>query len=497
MIKSDNDFQEKEPVSRRRFLGQAAAATAAFTIVPGHVIAGMGHTPPGDKLNIAGIGIGGKGKYNLRNMAGQNIVALCDVDWDYAGPVFDEYPRARKYRDYRVMLEKQKDIDACMIATPDHTHAIPAMMAMQMGKHVYVQKPLTHSVWESRQLAMAARKYRVATQMGNEGHSSDEVMELAEMIQSGLIGDIREIHTWSDRPIWPQGLRRPVATPEVPETLSWDLFLGPAPERPYHPDYTPWDWRAWWDYGTGALGDMGCHILDTVFYSMNLKYPVKVHASSTEVNMESAPHASRVHFVFPERNALPNLSMPEVEVTWHDGGLLPERPEELPDGKEIWPGGNLFIGEKGKILCSTYAREVIVLPEGLTYSGSGQVHKRIPDHPLGGGRHEMEWVEACKTSPESREGPSSNFDYAGPLTEMVVMGNLAVRAQSLHRILEWKGEEMEFTNIGENEEMEVLATDFDTLIEEKNRYGTRRISVPAREMVSKWVKHEYREGWSW
>ena len=273
-----------DSVSRREFIGRASAAAAGIVILPGRVVSGLGHIPPSDKLNIAGIGIGGKGRVNLDNMVGQNIVALCDVDWDYAGPVFEAYPGAAKYKDFRIMLEKQKDIDAVVIATPDHTHYHPAVMAMEMGKHVYVQKPLTHSIWESRELTNLARKYRVATQMGTEGHSSDPVRKVAEIIQSGIIGEIREVHAWTNRPIWPQGLNRPTEEVKVPETLAWDLFIGPAPYRPYNPAYTPWSWRAWWDFGTGALGDMGCHVLDVPFYALRLGYPVAFLASSSPVN---------------------------------------------------------------------------------------------------------------------------------------------------------------------------------------------------------------------
>src|SRR6056297_3685303 len=230
----------KKSFSRRNFIGTTAAAFAGISVIPSHAVAGLGHTPPSDKLNIAGIGIGGKGKVNLRNMVGQNIVALCDVDWDYSGEVFKTYPKAKKWKDFRRMLEKQKDIDAVVIATPDHTHAVQAMMAMQLGKHVYCQKPLTHSVWEARQLTEAARKYQVATQMGNEGHSNDNVYKVTELIQAGIIGDVYEVHASTNRPIWPQGLERPEEKMKIPDKLDWDLFLGTAPYRPYHEAYHPW-----------------------------------------------------------------------------------------------------------------------------------------------------------------------------------------------------------------------------------------------------------------
>jgi predicted dehydrogenase len=484
-------------LSRREFIGITATAAAGFTILPNHVISGLGHKAPSDKLNIAGIGIGGKGKVNLRNMVGQNIVALCDVDWDYAAPVFKKYPKAKKYKDFRKMLEQQKDIDACVIATPDHTHVHPAMMAMSMGKHVYVQKPLTHTVWESRKLAQAAGKYKVATQMGNEGHSSDNVRKLAELIWNGTIGEIREAHAWSDRPIWPQGLKKPENSMDVPDYLDWDLFIGPAEYTPYHSDYHPWSWRAWWDFGTGALGDMGCHILDTVFYSLKLKYPTHAQASSTTVFSESAPNASRVEFTFPARSSLTNLNLPEVKVTWHDGGLQPPRPKEMPAGKSLATNGNLFIGTKGKIWCNQYASEILVLPTDMNYSEPPEMVKRIPDHPLGGGRHEMDWVRACKESPENRRKPASDFEYAGPLSEMVLMGNLAVRLQKLNKKLEWDGENMKFKNISPNEEIQVVTSHEYKKVEGHPRFHTDHKTLNAYDAAREWVKHSYRDGWEW
>jgi predicted dehydrogenase len=241
-------------------------------------MAASGGTPPSEKLNVAGIGVGGMGKSNLKNLSDENIVAICDVDEKYAGKVFDEYPQAKKYSDFRKMLEKQKEIDAVVVATPDHTHAVISMMAMKMGKHVYCQKPLTHSVYEARMLTEAAREYKVATQMGNQGHSGEGVRLICEWIWDGAIGAVREVHAWTNRPVWPQGIDRPQESPAVPATLDWDLWLGPAPVRPYHPSYLPFNWRAWLDFGTGALGDMACHVLDPVFWALKLGYPTAVEA---------------------------------------------------------------------------------------------------------------------------------------------------------------------------------------------------------------------------
>jgi predicted dehydrogenase len=491
-----NKTRSSDPVSRRAFIGRASAAAAGMIILPGHVISGFGHIPPSDKLNIAGIGIGGKGKVNLDNMVGQNIVALCDVDWDYARPVFEAYPDAVKYKDFREMLEKQKDIDAVVIATPDHTHYHPAVIDIEMGKHVYVQKPLTHSIWESRELTKLARKYRVATQMGTEGHSSDPVRKVSEIIQAGIIGEVREAHAWTDRPIWPQGLNRPTEEVKVPETLAWDLFIGPASFRPYHPAYTPWSWRAWWDFGTGALGDMGCHVLDVPFYALKLGYPIAFQATSSPVNVESAPLASRVEYTYPERETLPGVKLPEVKLTWHDGGLLPSRPEELPDGEIMGNpgGGNLFIGTKGKLICDYYGGNHKILPLDFSYNDPPESIARIPDDPLGGGRHEMDWVRACKENAENRKEAASNFELAGPLTEMVLAGNLAIRLQDLNREIKWDGGNMKITNIDESEMINLITSQTNYQGEKWTPYfHTKTKEVPALETASEWIRHMYRE----
>lgn len=484
----------KTSCSRRQFIGTSATALAAFSIIPSHAVAGLGHLAPSDKLNIAGIGIGGKGKVNLRNMPGQNIVGLCDVDWDYAGDVFKTYPKARKWKDFREMLEKQKDIEAVVIATPDHTHAVQAMMAMQAGKHVYVQKPLTHTVWEARELTEAARRYKVATQMGNEGHSNDEVRLVTELIQAGVIGDVYEVHATTNRPIWPQGLHRPDEVHDVPKTLDWDLFLGSAAYRPYNEAYHPWSWRAWWDFGTGALGDMGCHVLDVPFYSLNLKYPVKVQSSSTVVNTESAPQASRVEFTFPARKNLPYCAMPELKLVWHDGGLVPRRTDDLPDNLSL-EQVNLYIGTKGKIVSNNYGEHFKVIVDD--YKQPPQTIDRVPDHPLGGGRHEMDWVRACKEDAGSRKEACSNFEYAGPLTEMVVMGNLAVRLQGLQRELEWDGNAMQFKNIGADEKLKLITSHQYKKVNKRPQFRTERMEVNALEFANELIRHTYRDGWGW
>ncbi|MCK5729919.1 MAG: Gfo/Idh/MocA family oxidoreductase, partial [Draconibacterium sp.] len=332
----------KSNFSRRNFLETTAAAVAGFSIIPRNAVAGLGHVAPSDKLNIAGIGVGGKGKVNIANMPGQNIVALCDVDWDYANPVFEKYPKAKKWKDFREMLDKQNDIDAVVIATPDHTHTVTAVAAMELGKHVYLQKPLTHSVWESRYLTKLAEKTGVVTQMGNEGHSSDTVYEVAEVVQSGCLGTVKETHVWTNRPIWRQGMPKPLKEVKIPKTLDWNLFIGPAEMRAYNPEYHPWIWRGWWDFGTGALGDMGCHLLDVPNFALKLGAPTAFQASSSLVNTESAPVSAKVSFLFPARKNLPYCALPELELTWYDGGLMPARPFDLPLDAPMNPGGGFM-----------------------------------------------------------------------------------------------------------------------------------------------------------
>jgi len=443
--------KKKRQMNRRDFLLSTASGAAAFTIVPRHVLGGWGGTAPSEKLNIAGVGVGGMGKNNLKNLGDENIVAICDVDEKYAGKVFDEYPQAKKYTDFRRMLERQKEIDAVVVGTPDHTHAVISMMAMKMGKHVYCQKPLTHSVYEARMLTEAARKYKVATQMGNQGHSGEGVRLICEWIWDGAIGPVREVHAWTNRPVWPQGIERPKETPAVPATLDWDLWLGPAPVRPYHPAYLPFNWRAWWDFGTGALGDMACHVLDPVFWSLKLGYPTAVEAChSYEVremwkrvdNKETYPSASMVRYEFPARE-----DMPPVKLKWYDGGMLPPRPEELEPGRQMGKDGSgvIFVGDKGKLMCGTYGDSPRLIPEGRMreYERPGKTLERI-EGDVGG--HEKNWVRACKGG----EPACSNFDYAGFLTEAVLMGNLAIRCPGER--LNWDGENMKVTNVPEANE---------------------------------------------
>ncbi|NQZ78805.1 MAG: Gfo/Idh/MocA family oxidoreductase [Ekhidna sp.] len=478
--------------NRREFIKRSAAAVAGLTIVPSNVVAGLGYTPPSDKLNIAGIGVGGMGKRNLKKMNSQNIVALCDVDWKYADRCFKDYPDAKLYKDYRKMLEEMdKDIDAVMISTPDHTHYVSAADSMRAGKHVYVQKPLTHSVYESRMLTKIAEETSVATQMGNQGNSGEGIRQICEWIWNGEIGEVKEVHAWTNRPIWPQGLERPTEQAAVPSTLDWDLFLGPAPDRPYHPAYTPWNWRAWWDFGTGALGDMGCHIIDPVFKALNLGNPTSFEGSSSQVNTQSAPMSETVTYYFPEREAIGKTKMPAVTFKWYDGGLMPERPEGLADGQRMGDGGGgaMFVGSKGTLICSTYARNPYII--GRENPSVPQTLRRVETS------HEMDWVRACKEKPKNRVEASSHFGYSGPLNEVVVMGNLAVRLQDLKRKLEWDAENMRITNISDSDEIRVVTSDKFTVIDGDPRFDTQYAKINAKQAAEDYVKRAYRKGWNY
>jgi predicted dehydrogenase len=484
--------------TRRNFIKKTAIAGAAFSVVPSHVVSGLGYRAPSDTMNIVGIGVGGKGHANLLAMRPENIIGLCDVDWKYSAPRFKDFKNAKKYWDWRVMFDELGDsMDAVMVATADHTHAIMAATALAMGKHVYCQKPLTHSIYESRLLTRLARKHRVATQMGNQGNSGYGVRKLCEWIWNGEIGEVREVHTWTNRPIWPQGLQRPTQKMTPPDTLNWDLFIGPAPERPFHEIYHPWNWRGWWDFGTGAFGDMACHIIDPVYQALKLGYPDSVQGSSTLLNTESAPQAEKVKFSFPARNNMPKVNMPAAEVYWYDGGLMPDRPDNMPDGESFMNdgmGGCMFVGSEDTLLCDTggfnprllSGREPKV-PETL---------RRI-EGAIGyvDGPHEQDWIRACKESPENRTESTSNFGYAGPFNEMVLLGVLAIRLQSLNKTLKWDAENMIFTNITEEETIRVVTSDEFKVLDGHPHFETKYATFNALDAARAYIKHDYRKGW--
>jgi predicted dehydrogenase len=481
-------------VSRRQFIRTVGTTGAGLTILPRHVL-GRGQTAPSDRLNIAGVGVGGMGKINLLNAAlGNNIVALCDADWGFAGRAWDtlgddlkresdrlpkvtdplarsrsveridslkqiignDLPRITRYRDYREMLEKQKDIDAVIIATPDHLHAPVAMAALDEKKHVYVQKPLTWSVHEARELAKKAKNTKVATQMGNQGHSWDDGRRAVEWLWAGAIGDVTEAHIWTNRPLayWPQGIPRPqvqrnlsdarwnmagvmarlsnaLGLYSAPETLAWDLFLGPGPVVEYHPIYHPFNWRGWVDWGVGAIGDMGAHLIDHAYWGLDLGFPTTVETVSTPFNGACYPMATMTHYEFPARGSRPALKM-----TWYDGGLVPPRPAEL--GEEVLKaeGGALLVGSKGKLLYDTYGQNSRLLPKSL-HDATGAPPQKLSRVTVS---HEQDWANAAKGKNE----PSCPFEYAARLTEVMLLGIVALRAgQKLH----YDAEEMRITNV--------------------------------------------------
>jgi predicted dehydrogenase len=427
-------------ISRRDFMG-AAAAVAAFTIVPRHVLGGPRQIPPSEKINIAAVGTGGRGSSNIESLKSQNIVALCDVDWRHARGMFRRYPKATKYKDFRRMLDiEDNNIDAVIVSAPDHIHAVASMAAIKRGKHVYCEKPLTHSVYEARVVAKAAREAGVATQMGNNGQASEGTRLMSEYIWGGAIGPVREVHVWTDRPLrglsdvyWPQGVGRPEDTPAVPDTLDWDLWLGPAPKRPYHPSYAPFKWRGWWDFGTGALGDIGCHSIDPIWRALKLEAPLTVEAACTLVNDETYPVASRVTYQFGARG-----DMPPVKMHWYDGGMRPPRPDELDEGQQFGDNGTLFVGDKGKM----FGHMVIPESRRKEFGKPPKVLERSPGHY-------QEWINACKGGKPA----GSNFDHAGPLAEAVLLGNVALRADLKKKLtrtrLHWDSANFKITNVPE------------------------------------------------
>lgn len=433
-------------ITRRAFLAAttssalaAGCATRSNTarVVPGKI-------SPNERLNIAAIGIGGMGAANIDAASTENIAVLCDVDDAYAGKTFAKYPNATRHKDFRRMFDaEEKNIDAVIIATPDHTHAIISMAAIGRGKHVYCQKPLAHSVHEVRTVMAAARAAGVQTQMGNQGHSSDSIRRVREWVQAGAIGAVREVHAWSDRPVggdpWSNFpiMARPAETPPVPPTLDWDLWIGPAQVRPYHPIYHPMSWRGFWDFGTGALGDMGCHILDPAFWALDLGAPVQVEATTThwekDVMAETYPRASMVRYAFPERGKMPPLSL-----TWYDGRLLPPSARDFAPGQTFGSNGALIVGDKGSILHGSHgAGGAALLPESLAkgYTDPPKTIPRVKD-----GKHEQDWIRACKDGNPA----SANFEYGGALTEMVLLGVLAMRVKDQR--LDYDAATGQFTN---------------------------------------------------
>ena len=448
LSESAGHAEDSERFSRREFAPRAATALAGIMLLPRHVLGGRGYTPPSDKLNIAGVGVGGMGGNYLKNLESENIVALCDVDSVKAAKIFQRYPQARTYRDFREMLEKEKGIDAVVIGTPDHTHAAVAMAAFQLRKPVYCAKPMTRTIYEARKLVAAAREAKVATQMSVQSCASEDACATAEWVRAGAVGEVREVEVWSDRPLWPQGLTRPSETPPVPSTFDWDLWLGPSPERPYHPEYHPMRWRGWHDFGTGSLGDMGCHTFHVIWQSLRLEPPTRVQAcwnltklpaygndadpdwtlSKTAKFPETFPMSSVVTWDFPARHKLP-----PVRLRWYDGGLQPPQPEGWPHAKEFPASGILFYGNKGVLFSEFSGGPMIVTRDRK--KGFTPPRKTLP-RSVG---HYQEFINAAKGG----QPPSCNFDFGGVLTEIVLLGTIA---QRLGKVLEWDAANGRFTN---------------------------------------------------
>jgi predicted dehydrogenase len=483
---------------RRQFVRGAAATAAAFTILPRHVLGGPRHIAPSDRVNVATVGVGGMGRANLQALASQNLVAMCDVDWNYVDTRFadipkqmeatdkriaeatdatqkeraqqqlqgweqlqKQLPRTKRYTDYREMLAKQKNIDAVVIATPDHTHALIALAAMDLGKHVYVQKPLAWSVEECRRLAKRATETKLHTQMGNQGHSSDDARLVNEYIQSGAIGTITEVHVWTNRPLayWPQGIPRPAPLPAnakdlpwnmngvmtraagsfgtytPPDKLAWDLFLGPSRYIDYHPIYHPFNWRGWTDWGVGAIGDMGAHLIDSSFWSLDLDYPTSVETTSTPYNRDTYPMACTTYYEFPAKGA-----RPAVKMTWYDGGLTPPKPVEIGEEELNKGGGVLYIGSKGKLMHDTYGFNPRLLPKSLHESVGKpkETYARITTS------HEMNWIDAIRGTQKT----TSPFEYSAKLTEIMLLGVAALNAG---KKIQYDGANMKITNVPDSD----------------------------------------------
>jgi predicted dehydrogenase len=478
------DQENKSTTNRRDFIKTSAIAAAAFMIVPRHVLGGPGYLAPSDRLIIASIGVGGKGQSDINMFAKSgkaDIAYLCDVDDRRAATSVKNFPKAKYYKDYREMLDKEhKNFDAVSISTPDHNHAIQALAAMQLGKHVYVQKPLTHDIYEARILTAAAKRYKVVTQMGNQGASNDGPRQMKEWYEAGLIGDVHTVYAWTDRPVWPQGIPWPAKKADIPKELDWNLWLGTAPEKDFVDKLVPFNWRGWWDYGTGALGDMGCHLIEAPFSVLNLKYAKEVEASVGSVYVdefkrgyfpESCPPSSHVTLKFPKTDKTKG----DVTLHWMDGGIQPERPAELEANETFGDGGNgtLFIGTKGKMMSETYSANPKLLP--LSRNKDIKVKEKYARVKDGANGHYAQWVDAAIAGYGKQE-VSSPFEIAGPLTEALLMANLAIRSFDIKKNVNGKntypGRYMKM--LWDNDNMKI--TNFD----EANQF----------------VKREYRSGWN-
>lgn len=485
-MKKEVTHPEKSDLSRRGFVKTATVSAAGFFIVPRHVLGGKGFLAPSDKLVVAGVGVGGKGQSDIAKFyeSGKaDIGFLCDVDDRRAANSVKNFPKAKYYKDWRELFEKEsKNFDAVSVSTPDHTHAVVAMGAMQLGKHVYVQKPLTHDIYEARKLTEAAERYKVVTQMGNQGASGDGVRQLHEWFDADIIGDVTKVYCWTNRPIWPQGIPWPSQKAEVPKELDWDLWLGTAPYKDYVDKLIPGSWRGWWDYGTGALGDLGCHLMEAPFRVLGLKYASDVQASVGSVYVDfgkrghfpdSCPPSSHATLTFPKTEKTKG----PITLHWMDGGIKPERPEEL-GANELFGDGNsgiLFIGTKGKMMASEYAANPRLLP--FSRMEEVKVKQKFPRVPGSADGHYAQWVEGAIAG-YGKMQMSSSFDMAGPLTEAILMANLGIRGADMPKP---RASGNGFDYPGSNLKM---------------LWDNKNMKVTNFDDVNQFVKRTYRDGWS-
>lgn len=468
--------------SRRSFIKTSAIA-AGFMILPRHVLGGKGFIAPSDKLMVAGIGVGGKGQSNIANIYKggiSEIAYLCDVDDRRASTTVKDFPNAKYFRDYRELFDKEsKNIDAVVVSTPDHNHAMTAMAAMQLGKHVYVEKPLTHDIYEARKLTEAANQYKVVTQMGNQGASGEGVRKLQDWCNAGIIGKVEKVYCWTDRPVWPQGILWPSATGIVPKELDWDLWLGSAPNKPYIEKLVPFNWRGWWDYGTGAIGDMGAHLVEPPFRVLGLDTPIEVQCSvgSTYVDEfkrgyfpDSCPPSSHVIMTF----AGTKKTKGNVQIHWMDGGIKPIRPDELGPNESFGANGVLFVGTKGKMMCDVYGSNPRLLP--LSKNENDKTKAKILRVLGDVNGHYTQWAEAARAGYGKIE-LSSPFEIAGPLTETLLIANLAIRGTDVQMPKTGGG----FTYPGRDIKL---------------IWDRQNLKVTNFDEVNQFVKREYRKGWS-
>jgi predicted dehydrogenase len=424
-------------MNRRDFLKTASLASAVVAMPNLLRSQGPADQTPGNKLNVACCGVGGRGWDAVQGMKGENLVAFCDVDDARGAKTFAEFPNVPRFKDFRVMFDKMANqIDAVTVSTPDHMHFPIAMAAIAHGKHVFVEKPLTHTVTEARQLAKAAREKKVMTQMGNQGHAGEGARRLKEWVDAGVLGEVREVHSWTDRPIWPQGVKpldHSKFMPVVQPTLDWDLWLGVAEPREYDPAYQPFTWRGFWDFGCGSLGDMGCHIMDGAYWALGLTAPTSVEPISANQTEISAPTASVIRLNFPARGA-----MPALQWTWYDGQMMPALPPQLEEGRRLGEDGTLIIGSKATVLADTYYDSIRIIPETLMKELAPTLPPKTIPRVAGG--HFAEWLRACKGGVPA----GSNFEYSSRLTESVLIGNIALRSR---RRIEWDSEALKVTNI--------------------------------------------------